>query len=880
MVDYLQELGVSDCYASPLFQAGPQSTHGYDICRFDQFNPNLGGSGAFQRFAARLQQLGLGLLLDMVPNHMGADLSNGWWLDVLEKGQASPYANWFDIDWQSPNPALRGKVLLPILDAPYARVLEAGQLKVVFENERFALAYHERQFPLTLPKLHAALAQSIPAINGIPGNPESFDELHALVQQQHYRLAFWRIGAEEINYRRFFDIAELVSLRMELPEVFKATHRLVLQLIREGKIRGLRIDHPDGLWDPTTYFERLQTACAETPERAQQSFYVVAEKILTGDETLSPDWPVAGTTGYDFLNRVNALFVNSANRDAMDRIYREFTGEQRDFKSILYSSKRHVLFTSFTSELNTLVGMLKTIAAGPRYGLDLTSAILRDALVEVLVRFPVYRCYIDEQMVEVAAVQREFIAAAILSTQKQATNVDSGALQFISSLLQLNVPRDLDQTGQKLARRFVMRFQQLTGPLMAKGLEDTAFYNFNRLISLNEVGGDPERFGIEPDQLHTYNVANAQHWPHTLLATATHDTKRGEDARARINVLAEIPQEWREAVFRWQWLNADKKSPFGQRGVPEANDEYLLYQTLVGAWSPDLDTAAQLQSFKERIAAYMLKATREAKTHTSWTYPDSTYEQATRHFVEQLLSISAPNPFLDDFKQFHTRIAFFGCFNSLAQLLIKMTAPGVPDFYQGTELWDLNLVDPDNRRPVDFQLRRDLLVDIKKRLASRPLDVSAALKGILQELDSGKIKLYLIWRTLAFRQEHRRLFDQGVYVPLSALGSKRGHAFAFARVLDSQIVISIVPRLVVGLSRGIEQPPVGQELWQDTYITAAALNDAQRPGSNGVLAHFKPGKRYRNVLTGEIVEIGRAQQGLRVADALASFPVALLEFLP
>ena len=879
VADYLHELGITDCYASPLFQAGPLSTHGYDTCSFHQFNPNLGGSDGFEAFVARLRHLGLGLLLDMVPNHMGADLSNCWWRDVLERGENSPYAHWFDIDWESPKPGLKGKVLLPILEDHYAIVLEAGKFKVVFEDKHFALAYHDRKLPLMVPQPDAAFAQSLPAINGTPGVPSSFDRLHGLLQQQHYRLAYWRSGPEEINYRRFFDITELVSLRMELPEVFAATHQLVLQLISQGKVTGLRIDHPDGLWDPKHYLEQLQAACGQASQPTEPPLYVVLEKILTGDETLPANWPVSGTTGYDFLNRVNGLFVNGANRDTLDRIYHDFTGEHNDFRSLLYASKRKVLLASFCSELDSLLTMLLRVAAASRYGQDFTPRILRETLVEILVAFPVYRSYINAQTGVLSTNEKEFVTAALLAAQKLMPHTHPAALQFIGGLLQLALPGDLDEPGQTLARNFVMKFQQLSGPLMAKGLEDTAFYNFNRLISLNEVGGDPDRFGNDPWILHAYNLHNAEHWPHTLLATATHDTKRGEDARARINVLAEIPDEWRAAVFRWQRLNADKKSRLGDRLTPEANDEYLLYQTLIGAWEPGMDATADLRPFAERVISYMLKATREAKTHTSWTDPDPNYEQAAKRFVEQLLLKPAADSFLQDFTEFQKRVAFFAWFNSLAQLLIKMTAPGVPDFYQGTELWDFNLVDPDNRRPVDFGMRRQMLHELTKSLFPPLTQSSPNLKPLLQELGTGRIKLYSIWRTLAFRREHRELYEQGAYLPLAPLGSKQAHAFAFARILGKQIAITIVPRLVVGLCDGIERAPVGREVWQDTFIAPPSCADNLSAGGNERFPPFSQGERYHNFLTGETVEIAPAQEGLLLADALASFPIALLEWV-
>ncbi|HWI59049.1 MAG TPA: malto-oligosyltrehalose synthase, partial [Bacillota bacterium] len=565
IADYLRELGITDCYASPLFQAGPQSTHGYDICGFDQFNPHLGSARAFEEWSAHLQRLGLGLVLDMVPNHMGNDLSNSWWLDVLEKGQASPYGSWFDIEWHPLKADLQNKVLLPVLEDHYARVLEAGKLRLVFERGGFAIGYYERQFPVAphtyssllkqvltrcgqepqtavilrnLEALVEALSawetsgesarsefakvkdqlgqwyQQVPdfrrhleatqtAFNGQAGLPRSFDRLHGLLQQQHYRLAYWRVGPEEINYRRFFDITDLVSLRMELFPVFAATHQLVFRLLREGKITGLRIDHPDGLWDPKQYCQRLQagfgqliTDSGQAAASSPTPLYVVVEKILTGDEPLPPDWPVAGTTGYDFLNRLNGLFVNGVNAGAFDQLYEEFTGCPPEFEALVNRSKKLILHTSLISELRALTHRLKSLAVSTRYGQDFTFNQLHTALFEIIAAFPVYRTYVTAETTEVSPTDRGYILQAVRAAKDWNGAMDKAVLEFIQNLLLLQPPDDLDATEQARCRDFVLRFQQLTGPVMAKGLEDTAFYNFNRFISLNEVGGDPGKFGV------------------------------------------------------------------------------------------------------------------------------------------------------------------------------------------------------------------------------------------------------------------------------------------------------------------------------------------------------------------------------------------------
>jgi (1->4)-alpha-D-glucan 1-alpha-D-glucosylmutase len=885
----------------------------------------------------------------MVPNHMGADLTNRWWKDVLEHGPASRYAPWFDIDYKPRDESLHDKVILPILEQHYAKVLEAGKLRLVFDEVGFGVAYHDRKLPLapdsccallneltaaldgtsrhseqgdadrnvsfvevagrspsitkTLekvkhaePKLRKVFYDLIGKINGRPGSPQSFDALHALIQQQHYRLAFWRTGLEEINYRRFFDVPELVSLRMELSQVFQATHQLVFQLVREGRITGLRIDHPDGLWDPKQYLQRLVKACRTTKDSKSASRpYIVAEKILVGDECLPSDWPIEGTTGYDFLNRVNGLFVNSSSRIAFDDLYREFTGQSSDFPALVYTCKKQVLENSFQSEVNSLTSMLKRLAASSRYGQDFTFRQLRVALVELIAAFPVYRTYLDEEKLSsrclfggesppgnaatsavyssgVEAIgpsgdEREYISQALMVAKNHNRVKDPNALKFIANLLQLQFPSDLTQNGRQHAREFVMRLQQLTGPVMAKGFEDTALYNFNRLISLNEVGSSPDRFGSTVEEFHAYNLHQAKHWPHTLLATATHDTKRGEDARMRIDVLSEMPMEWREAVLRWQRLNAQKKPVIKGEAVPDHNDEYLLYQALVGAWLAQTEMASGLKSFAERIAAYALKASRESKRHTSWTEPNAAYEEGTRKFVMDLLAHSSSNGFLKDFKQFHTKISFFGALNSLAQVLIKLTAPGVPDFYQGSELWDLSLVDPDNRRPVDFELRRQMLVAMENRLKRQPMDMPQFLSDLMNEINTGESKLYLIWRVLNFRKAHRQLFDKGSYMPLSVTGPKHDHGCAFARVLDDQVAITVVPRLILGLTGGVIRPPLGREVWEGTVLRVPI------PGPN---KPSKDSRRFHNLLTQESIVIPQGQEEVNLGDVLGQFPVALL----
>jgi (1->4)-alpha-D-glucan 1-alpha-D-glucosylmutase len=920
IVDYLRDLGISDGYASPLFRAGPQSTHGYDICGFEAFSPQLGTMEEFIQFSDRLRSLGLGLLLDMVPNHMGADLSNEWWLDVLEKGQTSRYSGWFDIDWRPIKSDLRDQVLLPTLEDHYGRVLEAGKLKLGFHKGHFGLTYYDRSFPLSArsyPHIWRAILECLPTspagakvkgelgmwlangpapfnpeerqaqlrrwhemslefrhalqaaleqINGQPGTPDSFDRLHAIIREQHYRLAYWRVGSEEINYRRFFDVTDLVSLRMELPEVFEATHRLIFQRVREGRVTGLRIDHPDGLWDPQQYLVRLQQhgakeLAAVNPSAPQEALYIVAEKILSGPEPLPADWPVHGTTGYDFLNQVNGLFVDSRAEAKLEALYRKYTEDGADFHSLVYASKKKILETSLVSELNALTHRLKAIATQTRQGMDMTFRQLHSVLAELIAAFPVYRTYVTETSLGLSALESEQIAEAVARVRTFAPSLEPAALEFVEGLLRLNVPADLDAEGQQRCRQFVMRFQQLTGPVMAKGLEDTAFYNYNRLISLNEVGGEPNRFAVSVEAFHDYNLRQAEHWPHSLLATATHDTKRGEDVRARLNVLSEMPEPWREAVTRWTRLNESKKPLVNGEPAPRPNDEYLLYQTLVGAWPDDGHTESGLKGFADRVCAYMSKAMKEAKTRTNWTNPNVDYEKAVLSFAGQLL-VPGANPFLEDFFPLQRRAAFFGRFNSLSQTLLKLTSPGVPDFYQGTELWDLSLVDPDNRRPVDYSLRRRLLEKLKGEFGEAAAGLDAFFKRLLESDSSGEAKLFLIWRGLQFRLQNRALFELGNYVALSASGSRREHVCAFARTHGDSTCITVVPRLVLSLAGQEDRPPMGGGVWGDTRLGLASLRE---------------GTRLRNVLTEEVLATTLSGGSLPMAEVLARFPVALLE---
>jgi (1->4)-alpha-D-glucan 1-alpha-D-glucosylmutase len=907
LLDYLKSLGVSDCYTSPFLETATRGSHGYDVSDHNRLREELGGEAAFVRLAAALRERDMGLLVDVVPNHMGiAQNRNAWWSDVLENGAASPYALYFDIDWQPVKSELADKVLLPILGEQYGVVLDKGELKLALEDGRFVVRYYETVLPVsprsygrilghriealsarlggehpdvvrlkslitwfaTLPprtekdperlaarrrekdigrdKLVALLAESevvrdfvaqnVEIFNGTPGEPRSMDLLDALLADQAYRVAYWRVAGEEINYRRFFDINDLAAIRMEDPEVFEVAHRLLFRLIREGVVTGLRIDHPDGLYDPAEYFRRLQRG-------AGGDFYVVAEKILAPGEQLPDSWETSGTTGYEFLNLLNGIFVDRANARAMEQIYLRLIKTRPAFTEIVHDCKALITETSMASELHVLGHRLNTISEKHRSSRDFTLGSLSRALRETIVGFPVYRTYVDGR---VTSRDREYIARATAHARRRAIGGDATVYDWLQRVLTLEAPDWATEAdiGERLD--FVMRFQQITGPVTAKGFEDTALYRFNRLVSLNEVGGDPSRFGVTLAEFHAENTARLRRSPHALSATATHDTKRGEDVRARLNVLSEIPNDWRRRLTVWQRLNRRHRTTVDGAAVPGANTEYLIYQTLVGAWPIDA----------ERLTVYLLKAAREAKTHTSWINPNARYDQALTRFGEAILDRQRAAAFLDDFLPFQTRIAHFGAINSLAQTLVKITAPGVPDFYQGTELWDLTLVDPDNRRPVDWKLRQRLLGELEHALAATDDRATLAHELWLQK-DDARVKLFLIREALGFRRAHAAVFAAGAYRPLEARGALAEHVCAFARVGGDAAAITVTPRL---LARRGDGSPLGAEFWGDTALDVPA----ELRG------------RLTNVLTGEALE----GDSLQLGRVLARFPVALLARRP
>ncbi|HZP36268.1 MAG TPA: malto-oligosyltrehalose synthase [Methylomirabilota bacterium] len=956
---YLDTLGVSDVYLSPCFRCGPGSSHGYDVTDHNAFNPELGSEAGFDRMAEQLRALGLGVILDVVPNHMGiAGDANPWWLDVLENGPASPRAEVFDIDWAPAKAELRNRVLLPILPDQYGRVLESQQMMLEFADGAFHVRYAGARLPLTprtypmilndgLEALAERLGPEDPGLqelrsiitaiehlpgrtetdprrveervrekeivkrrllalskesteisehiddamrrlNGVIGDPASFDALDRILSAQTYRLADWRVAGDEVNYRRFFDVSHLAGIRMERPAVFEATHQLTLRLVGEGKVTGLRIDHPDGLYAPGEYFRRLQEGAlvgaarrlvpeltapeaealvalyrTRAGERADaieaRPLWIAAEKILAADEPLPEWWVVAGTTGYDFLASVNGLFVDRSTSRQMTALYSRLAGASARMADVTYEAKRLIMQVSMASEINQLGHHLDRMSERDRYVRDFTLPSLSRAIREAVAAFAVYRTYVgDDGGTTPSARDRAYIDAAVAEAKRRNPTVNVSIFDFVRDLLLLRRPAHLKPSEQSARRHFAMRFQQTTGPITAKGVEDTAFYRYHRLVSLNEVGGDPARFGETVATFHERNARRLERWPESMLATSTHDTKRGEDVRARIDVLSEVPAAWAAEARRWRGIARRWRREVDGHAAPDANDEYLLYQTLVGAW-PARDEDETLETFTARITAYMEKATKEAKRRTSWVNPSEPYDRAVREFVAALL---APDgPFLPAFLPFQRLIAAHGAVNSLAQTLLKLTVPGIPDLYQGTELWDLSLVDPDNRRPVDFARRQALLEALRGRMAEG--EAAALCAELLAAWPDGRVKLYLTHCALTLRRERSRLFAAGVYRPLDGSGPHADHLVALARTDVDAAVLVVVPRLTARLGGLTGRFPLGPTAWEDTWLT---------------LPDDLAG-RYRNRLTGVTVTTARraGRAGLPVATLLAHFPVALLE---
>ena len=756
-----------------------------------------------------------------------------------------------------------GMEFLSIMSAIHrlpGRDVQDAQLREERAREKEVIKRRLAALTAASPAVLAHIGRTVDAFNGRKGEPRSFDRLDTLLSAQPYRLAYWRVAGEEINYRRFFDINELAAIRTEDPEVFERVHAFLFDLLRRGFVDGFRIDHVDGLYDPGGYLQRLQARAQEiAPDTYSESarFYVTVEKILGFDEEL-PKWPVAGTTGYDFLVLLNGLFVDGRNESAINNVYERFTRMRAPFREISYRGKQLVLRVSMAGELNVLAHGLNRFSERNRHTRDFTLNSLAYAMREIIACFPVYRTYVNERE-PVSARDREFIAHAVLEAKRRNPGRPGVVFDFVGQLLLKQagyIPEE--EYGEHM--RFVAKFQQVTSPVTAKGIEDTALYVYNRLVSLNEVGGEPDRFGVTPEALHARLTERAARWPHGLSASSTHDTKRSEDVRARINVLSELPGAWKQATSRWARANRRGRSMLDGQSYPSRNEEYLLYQTLIGTWPFAPMTPDEEADYRARIIGYMHKAMREAKIFTSWLNPSEIHEQAMTRFVETAL---APDheAFRSDFLALARRVAQYGIYNSLSQLAVKIGAPGVPDFYQGTELWNFSLVDPDNRRPVNYARRKALLSELDATVAER--GAAAVCEELTSNPRDDRMKLYTSSALLRFRRCHLDLFQQGAYQPLDVAGARREHVFAFARTHGAQTVVVAVPRLPATLLGDADVAPVGEPIWGDTTI------DAPREGPSS----------YRHVLTGATVcaceKDGRP--AIRAADLFASFPVAVLE---
>ena len=931
ILPYLRQLGITDAYLSPIFEARPHSMHGYDVARHDCLNPELGGQEGFAALTEQLREREMGLLLDIVPNHMGVGNKSVWWQDVLENGRASEFSGYFDIDWEPLKADMQNRLLLPILGGQYGEVLEAKQMQVKFEDGRALVAYfdhlqpiaprtlpmifppecdaefgvapefralldelaalpqHETTEPheveerrarlkelkprleaaLSDPALRAALDKAAEAINGIESDPRSFDRLHALLEAQPYRLAYWRTSSEQINYRRFFDVNDLVGLRMENPEVFARTHTLIRRMLADGDVTGLRIDHCDGMFNPRVYLQRLQQLCVAarcfgpredqaSPSGIEQAvigatrerdweesklpLYCVVEKILEPGETLPRVWAVQGTSGYDFVHFANQFFIQPKNKARFDAIYANFIGGPVNPSQIVYESKRSVMLSALSSETHVLGNLLSKLASKDRRARDFTDNLLETAIRETIASFPIYRTYIDERG-RYSEDDKRTIRTAIRLAKRRNAGVDASAFDYLQRVLLLEGRGEGDEERDEAQLYFALKFQQLTGPVMAKGVEDTSFYVYFRFVSSNEVGSAMDAFGLKPETLHKANAERLQHTPHAMLTTSTHDTKRSEDVRNRLNVLSEMPDAWEQQVRRWVEANARHKTTLEDGTVaPDANEEYLIYQTIVGAWPwLPVDQA----NFAGRVKEYMAKALSEGKVNVSWINPRAEYTEAVQCFVDRLLTspqgASGPTEFVEELEQMLAPVRIHGAVNSLAQLVLKASSPGVPDFYQGTDMWDLSLVDPDNRRPVDYGHR----VEVLKALAGKP-DVET-MREVLGTLEDGRVKLLTMTRTLAVRSARRRVFDDGAYTPVEV--SEPEHVFAFLR---GENVLVVIPRFTYTLTGGKPEIPLGQA-WAGLTVEV-------------------PEGEWTDAFTGTALQGGR----LDLAEVFAAFPVAIL----
>ncbi|HEU4654251.1 MAG TPA: malto-oligosyltrehalose synthase, partial [Steroidobacteraceae bacterium] len=870
IVPYLARLGISHVYASPILRARPGSMHGYDVVEHGMLNPELGTREQFDALVAELHAHGLGLIVDIVPNHLGImGQENSWWLDVLENGPAAHFASYFDIDWRPNRASLRDRVLVPILGGFYGAVLEAGELQLKFDAGRgsFNLHYYDHCFPIDpreyarifegrsaaldallraddpdhgdfeslltafshlpprnrtdeesvtvryrdkeahkrrlarlverSPKVGKFIEDTVAWINGTPGQPDSFNALDSLIEAQAYRLSYWRVAVDEINYRRFFDVNDLAALRMNEREVFDVTHRFIFELIDQGAIDGLRIDHSDGLYDPEVYFERLQQRFG-ADEQNPRPLYVVTEKILAAYERLPESWKVHGTTGYEFAAVSTCWMVCADNEAAMTRRYRQFTENDASFDEIVCVSKKLVMRAALAAEVEVLATQLDRIAQLDRHTADFTRAAMREAIIETIAAFPVYRTYVSHR--GVSDEDRRIVNWAINIARKRSA-IEVSVFDFLRDVVLGDAAANRPESHRQAMMEFAMKFQQVTSPVTAKGVEDTAFYRYSRLVCLNEVGGDPRRFSVSNTALHQANVERAKQWPFSMLATSTHDTKRSEDVRARIAVLSEMPERWKLHLSRWSKLNRSRRKIVDSRAAPDREDEYLIYQTLVGMWTADQSS----EELIERLKAYVVKAARESKRITSWLAPNPEYETALQDFVQRLLENPELNAFLRDFSSLANDVIYFGALNSLVQVALKLTVPGVPDIYQGTERPALALVDPDNRRPVDYAAAQAELNAIESAPAiPNPMSATA--------------KLFVTWKLLQLRAQKAAVFAQSDYQIIQVEGHRKDHVLAFAREHAGEKMVAVLPRWFAKLMNATPGLPLGAEVWGDTRL--------------------------------------------------------------
>ncbi|OAF10924.1 malto-oligosyltrehalose synthase [Bradyrhizobium neotropicale] len=872
VVPFLKALGITHLYASPIMKARKGSTHGYDIVDHSQFNPELGGEAGFARLSEALQKHDLGLIIDFVPNHVGVHFAdNPFWLDVLEWGQASPQAVSFDIDWDQLPYRARGGVLLPILGMSYGEALEHGEIALRYDPDQgsFSAWYYEHRLPIAperygevvrmvVKEADAAgteagkrllaltarytglrrpnrkeapafklelkeiadgadiIAHGLAAYRAGKDRPAQTLALHHLLERQNYKLGHWRLASSDINYRRFFDVNGLAGLRVEDPGTFAATHRLVKQLVADGKLQGLRLDHIDGLRDPAQYCQRLRRLVRDA-QGTTKPFYTVIEKILCEHERLPRFAGIQGTTGYEWMNAITQVLVDPKGLEALDETWRQISNRAPRLAPYVKEAKRRVLETLLTSEFTVLTRLLTRIANGHYSTRDFSADSLRQALELYVLHFPVYRTYLTTGAP--TEHDRKLIDDTIERARAEWFAADDGIFEFLRDALTMDLLRpDRPQHSTPRVRRFALKVQQFTGPMMAKSLEDTAFYQFHRLLALNEVGGDPASTGLALPAFHQTMQARAREWPHGMTATATHDTKRGEDARARIAALSEIPGEWTSAVARWKVMNAPHLALRGSMRAPSATFEYMLYQTLLGAWplqGPGPD-------FVERIQVYAVKAAREGKEETSWLNPHEAYEQGVKSFVAKILDPAQSGEFLEALQTLARRLALLGALNSLSQLTLKATLPGVPDFYQGTEFWDLSLVDPDNRRPVDFAGRHAALASLE----------APDWSHLIKTWPDGQLKLAWTRHLLRLRTELADVFTRGDYQPLEVHGAHAGHLVAFARRRGRAAAIIVVGRLLSPFTQAGRAWPVFEELDATvdmTGYTAPHLTGNQLP---------------------------------------------------